>query len=186
MNISRSPASDTRSLVLFGCLGALLMGLLSCCLLGALSVLPVFSGSVPAPPEANPTRQDITIIVLETFMQRSLADALPENVADRATFDIQPGNHLVFGATVNLLLIDLDIRATLRLAVEDGQMRFAIESLDAGGQELTDLFGGNLDALTSQMGQLAQEQIETGLGPGARLLAIETDEQHLIIRARWE
>lgn len=186
MSLPRGPASDRRSLVVFGCLGALLMSIVSCCLLGGLSVLPVFSGSVPAPPQADPARPDITIIVLESFIQRSLADALPENAADRATFDIQPGNRLVFGATVDLLLVDLDIRATLGLSVEGGQLRLRLISLDAGGQELTELFGGNLASLTDEMSRLMQEQIETGLGPGARLLAIETDEQRLIIKARWE
>lgn len=186
MSLPSRTTADRRTGLLYGCLGALLTSMLTCCCLVSFGVMPIFSGSVPPPPSMDLTRPDITIIVSETFIVRALGNALPPEMAGRATFDVQPGNRLVLQAKVNLLLIELDLRAVFRLAVENGELHLALERLDAAGQEWTEIFGSNADTLMQQIGRLMQQQIETGLGSGAQLMAIETDEQRLIIKARWE
>jgi hypothetical protein len=180
------PTSDRRSLITFGCLGALVASLLSCCLLAGLAMLPIFTGTVPPPPAADATRPDITIIVPEEFLVRSLTDVLPEGLSGEATFDIQPANRMVFQGKFDLFLVELDVNAAFRLLVQGGQLQFTIESLEAGGQDFAELFGTSIESLTAQMSDLMQEQIETGLGAGAQILAIETTDQELIIEARWE
>jgi hypothetical protein len=179
------PTSDSRGMISFGCLGALLMGMFSCCLLGGLLVLPVFSGNVPAPPAADPTRPDLTVYVPESFLRRALNDALPETMSGDASFDIQPGNRLSLQATFDLLLVDIDLDATFGLQVQGGQLQFTVENLEAGGADLGELFGGSIESMTAQMSGIMQEQIEQGLGTGAQILAIETTDQALIIKARW-
>ena len=186
MGTQYSTASGRRTMFLYGCLAALAMGVFSCCFLGTISLLPVFSRSVPPPPAADPARQDITIIVPEAFLVRALADALPESASGKATLDVRPGNQLVLQAKANLLLAEVEINATFGLVVQNGQLRLTIESLDAGGQDLTAVFGSSTEALMEQISRIIQQQVETGLGPGAQIMAVETDDQHMIIKARWE
>jgi hypothetical protein len=173
------------SRLLYGLVAAVVMAALSCCLLGALAALPALTTEVPPPPTPEPGEPDLTIIVLESFMNRMLVQTLPNTLSDVAELDVQPGNRLVVTTEVDLLLTDLDIVITLVFGVEGGQARFTLESLEAGGQDFTELFDVNIDALTDQMSRALQQQIVAGLGANAELLSIVTTDDQLIIRARW-
>ena len=173
------------SRLIYGLLAAVIMAAVSCCLLGALAALPALTTEVPPPPAPEPGKPDLTVIVLESFMNRMLTQALPDTLSGVAELDVQPGNRLVVTTKVDLLLAKLDIVITLAFGVEGGQARFTLESLEAGGQDFTELFDINIDALTDQISEALQQQIVAGLGADAELLSIVTTEDQLIIEARW-
>ena len=181
--IKRMPRA--RRPIILGCVGALIMGLVSCCALGAVAVGPAFGGSVPPPPEADPTRPDITLMIRERFMNRALVEALPENLPVEGEMDVQPGNRLVFDGEITILVAKVPVVMTLRLGFEGGGLRIEIESIEAAGYDLMELTGTDANSLTDQLSGPLQDQIEAGLGPGAQIMGITTDDEQLIITGRW-
>ena len=183
--MNRRSAATQRGPLLLGCVGALLASIISCCALTGLAMAPALGGSVPPPPAPDPARPDITILANEQFMNRMVTDALPEAIPAEAELDVQPGNRLVVRAKVDLLLTEVDVEMSILLAVQDGRVQFTVERFEAGGQDLVELLGVDADELTQTMGEAMQKQIEAGLGPGAQLMSITTDDENLIITARW-
>jgi hypothetical protein len=184
MTVRYSNRSEPSRL-LFGLVAAVVMAALSCCLLGALAALPALTTEVPPPPGPEPGQPDLTVIVLESFMNRMLAQTLPDTLSGVSELDVQPGNRLVVTTKLDLLLTDLDIVITLLFGVETGQARFTLESLEAGDYDLADLFDVNTDTLTEQMSKALQQQIVAGLGTNVELVSIVTTDDQLIIQARW-
>ena len=185
MNISLDRTSPMRTPILLGCVGAVVMGLLSCCVLGGLAAAPALTGSVPPPPAPDPTQQDLTIIVAEEFLNRMLTDSLPGGGSGKATMDVQPNNRLVVTAKFDLLLTELQVVTVVLLTAEAGQLQIAVESLEAGGEDLLGLLGVDGSELTGAMSGVIQEQIVAGLGEGAQILELTTNEEQIIIMARW-
>jgi hypothetical protein len=174
---------DKRGPIVLGCLGAALTGLLSLCVLVGVAGGAFTGETVPSPPVANPTQPDITVVVEEAYIRRALTEALP--ASGEASLDIQPDNRLVVTARFDLMLVDLDVIARLRLLVESGELDVVVESIEAGGQDILGLIGMNGDELARTMGAALQQQIEAGLGEGAQLLDLVTDDDHITFTARW-
>jgi hypothetical protein len=177
-----------RSPILLGCLGAVLMSALSCLALAALAVAPALTDVVPPPPAPDPARPDITVVVAESYLNRAATDALPTTVPGEAALDVQPGNRLVVTAAFDLELVELQVVIALRLAVEAGMLQVTVESIETAGYDiidLVDLIGADSSALSAKLSAAIQEQIEAGLGAGAQLLGITTDDEHISITARW-
>lgn len=182
MNTRRN--SD-RSPLLLGCLGTTTMALLSCFALVGLAASPALVASLPSPPVSDPGQEDITIIVKETYLNRVLTEALPGSVPGEATLDVQPRDLLVVTTTFDLLLAQLEVTITLRMGVESGALQLALESVEAGGQDILDLLGVDQEALGQALSRAIQEQVEAGLGQGAQVLGVTMDEEHIIITVRW-
>jgi hypothetical protein len=177
--------SPERRPILLGCVGALIMSMLSCCALSGLAVSPAFGGSVPSPPAADPTQPDITMKIREQFINRALIEALPDAVPVKGELDVQPGNRLVFNGEFTILVVKVPVEMTLLLTFEGGQLRIEVESIEAAGYDLGETIGLDASSLTDALSGPMQEQIEAGLGPGAQIMDITTDDEHIIISARW-
>jgi len=171
--------------ILLGCLGAAIMAVLSCCTLVAVAVSPIIDGSLPPTPVPNPNQEDITIIVREAYLNRVMSESLPGPMKGAATLDVRPGGLLVVTTSVDLVFQELEVTVPLRLGVEDGKLELALESIEAGGEDILDLLGVDREALGEAMSEAIQGQIEAGLGEGAQILGITMDEDHIIITARW-
>jgi hypothetical protein len=171
--------------ILLGCLGAAIMGVLSCCALVAVSVSPAMDGSLPPRPVPDPNQEDIAIIVREAYLNRVMSESLPGPMKDAATLDVQPGGLLVITTSIDLVIQELKMTVTLRMGVEDGKLQLALQSIEAGGEDILDLLGVDGEALGQAMSEAIQSQVEAGLGEGAQILAITMDEEHIIITARW-
>lgn len=185
MNTHPHRATPNRSPILLGCVGAMVMSILSCCALAGLAAAPALSDSVPPPPVPDPTRPDVTIIVAEPYLNRALTDSLPGTVQGKATLDVQPGNRMVVTAVFDLALTELQVVTTLRLTAEAGQVQIVVENIEAGGHDILRLLGTDSDALSQAMSAAIQEQVEAGLGKGAQIMGIVTDEERITITARW-
>jgi hypothetical protein len=171
--------------ILSGCLGALVMSLVSGFLLLLLAFGPALGGTVPAPPPDDPAQPHVTVIVGEPYINRVMAESLPGGDSTEARLDIQPDNRMVFTADVNLLLVEVNVVVTLRLTADAGQLRLELVSVEAGGSDLMELIDMDASALTDAISDAIQDQVEAGLGEGAQIMDIRTDDQHLVIVARW-
>jgi hypothetical protein len=140
---------------------------------------------VPPPPTPDPGQEDITIIVKEAYLNRALTEALPGSVSGEATLDVRPDDLLIITTAFDLLLQDLEVTFTLRMGVEAGRLQLALESVEAGGQDILDLLGVDREALGQEMSKAIQGQVEAGLGEGAQILGVRMDEEHIIFTARW-
>ncbi|NLE99468.1 MAG: hypothetical protein GX601_00670 [Anaerolineales bacterium] len=176
----------SSSLVLPGCISAIVMAVISCCLLGGLAVLPAFVTQIPEPLAADPAQPDLAVVVQESFLKRVIAEVLPESLAEAAELDVQADNRFVITSRMDLLLVDLDVQITLLFGVEAGQIKFSLESLETGGYDLAELLNINIDALTEMISQAAQDQIAAGLGAKAYFLSVTTTDDAVVLRARWE
>jgi hypothetical protein len=161
------------------------MSLIACCGLSAAATWPAFDATVPPPPGAEPDRPDVTMMIRESFMNRALVDAVPENIPITGQMDVQPGNRLVFEGDVKILVAEVPVVISLRIGFDGDAVRVSIESMEAAGYDLTDMIGMDASSLTESISRPLQEQIEAGLGPGAEILEITTDDDQLIIAARW-
>jgi len=171
--------------VWMGCLGAAIVGIVSSCGLLALILAPALGGSLPGPAAPDPAAPDITIVVQEAYLDRMLTSALPASMGESADLDVRSDNRLVLTANIDLLLAKLDVVITLTMFAEDGQLQLGIESIEAAGGDLMELFDINEDSLSDMMGESIQEQIEAGLGEGATIIGVRMDEERIIITARW-
>jgi hypothetical protein len=181
----RGTIERQRRPIAFGCAGAIVMSLASCLLLALVAIAPAFGISVPAPPVADATRPDITMMMRETFLNRALIEAMPENVPVKGKMDVQPGNRLVFDGEIAVLVAKVPVVMTLGLGFEQGRLHVTLESLEAAGYDVTELTGLDASALTDQISRELQAQIEAGLGPGSQIMGIATDDRQLIITGRW-
>lgn len=179
----RSLGDEHQGAILLGCLGAALTSLLSLCLLLGVASGAFGGETIPPLPVANPAQQDITVIVEEAYIRRELAQALPAPA--EISLDIQPDNRLVVTAVFDMVLIDLDVVTALRLLVVSDQLSVAVESIEAGGQDVLGLLGMNGNELARTMGSALQQQIEDGLGQEAQLLDVATSDDQITFTARW-
>ena len=189
MNVRTYRAPPDSSPILIGCVGAIVMSILSCCALAGLAMAPALGDSIPPPPVADPSRPDVTIIVKESYLNRVLTGSLPTTVPGRVTLDVQPSNRLVATAVFDLALTRLQVVTVLRLTAEAGRIQVVVLSIEAGGYDLMgliSLIGVDGNRLGQAMSGTIQEQVEAGLGEGAQILGIGTDEERITITARWK
>jgi hypothetical protein len=156
-----------------------------CCLLAGLAVAPALNRTVPAPPASNPGRPDITIIVQESYLNQALTEALPGQVPGEAKLDVRSDNRLVVITEFDLLLQKLQVVVTLRLSAQDGQLQIVMDSVEAGGYDILNLLDVDGETLGRAMSRPIQRQVEAGLGEGARILGVSTDEEQMVITAKW-
>jgi len=180
-----SRRANSLAPVWMGCLGAAIVSIVASCGVLGLMLAPALGGPLPAPPEPDPTRPDITIYVQESYLDRMLTSALPASMRDSAELDVQSDNRLVLTANVNLLLAELDVTIVLTMAAENGELQVGIESIEAAGGDLMELLDINEESLSDMMGATIQDQVEAGLGEGARILGVQMDEERIIITAWW-
>lgn len=177
--------SDTRTLVLTGCLGAIIVGVFGCCLLAGLAMAPAFRYEVPPPPVSDASHPDITVVVQEAFLDRMLTAPLPAPLSEGASLDIQGDDRLVISGRFNVLTQELEVVITLRMFVQSGRLQIAVEGVEAAGQDLLDLLNIDWETLGRRMSQAIQGEVEAGLGEGAQILGLRMDEDRIIITARW-
>ena len=176
---------DARRTVLMGCLGAMVMGMLSCCVLLGLAIAPALDTTVPPPPISDPVKPDITIIVQEAYLDRMLTSALPGPLADGASLDIRGDDRLVISASFDVLLTELDVIITLRMFAQGGELQIGMEGIETGGVDVLDLLQVDREALGQRMSDAIQGQVEAGLGQGAEVLGVRMEENQIVITARW-
>lgn len=179
----RAPPDNTP--ILLGCIGAMVMSILSSCALTGLAVAPALSDSIPTPPASDPTRPDVTAIVAESYLNRVLTSSLPTTVPGTVTLDVQPNNRLVATTVFDLALTELRVVVAIRLTARNGHIQITVESIRAGGYDITSLLGVDGSALGRSMSGAIQGQVQAGLGEGAQILGIATDEEHITITVRW-
>jgi len=180
-----SRRADTLGPLGMGCLGAAIVALISSCMLVGLMVAPAFDARLPPPPNTDESVPDINIFVKEAYLDRTLTRALPGSLADGASLDVQRDNRLVISASVDLLLGEVDVVITLSMFAEAGELALGIESVETGGQDLLELLNLNLDTVARSMSAMVQDQVEAGLGEGARVLGVRMEDEQIIISARW-
>jgi len=112
--------------------------------------------------------------------------AMPAAIGGNPRLDVQPDNQIVVTVDFSLVLVRFEVGTYTRLTVEDGRVKVSIERIEAGGRNLLDLIGMDQIALGDEITGLIQQTLENELGPGSRLLAIATDEDRVILTARWE
>ena len=180
-----SKRANPMAPVWMGCLGATIVGIISSCGLLGLLLAPALGGALPDPPVPDPVTPDITIFVQEAYLDRMLTGALPASMGESADLDVRGDNRLVLTANIDVLLAQLDVTIILSMFAENGELKLGIESIEAAGEELMDLLDLDEDSLSEMMGGTIQEQIEAGLGEGARILGVRMDEERIILTARW-
>ena len=185
MSIRGYSATPDRTPLLLGCVGALLMSVISCCLLTGLGFAPALSVSVPPSPPDDPSQRDVTILVKESFLNRAISESFPTAIPGEAEIDIQPNNRLVVTARFDLLMVKLEIVTTIILSSENGEIRIRVESVEAGGANILELLNVDLDEITDSMSDVIQQELESGLGEGSQLLGLTTDDSRITIVARW-
>ena len=178
------PERRTRGPLLTGCAAAVIVSVLSCCLLTGLAVSPALTTSVQPPPVTDPTEPDLTVVVEEAFLHRTLTEALPEPVSRGASVEVRQDNRLVMALEVDLLFRQLELVITMHLSARDGDLNVRMESVEAAGYDLLDLLGVDREALGRLMDQAIQRQVEAGLGEEARILGVTTGDHQLVITAR--
>ncbi|MGD8997333.1 MAG: hypothetical protein PVH80_04445 [Anaerolineae bacterium] len=129
------------------------------------------------------------MIVKEAYLNQEMTNSLPTSVPGTVTLDVQPGNHLVATAVFDLALTKLRVVTDLRVSAAAGRLQVAVLSVDVAGHELmglANLIGVNGSTLGQSMGGTIQARVEEGLGEGARILEVSTDETRLTITAELE
>jgi CRP-like cAMP-binding protein len=176
--------SDARTLILAGCLGAVVVGFFACCALTGLVTAPAFRYEMPPAPVLNGSNPDITIIVQEAFLDRMLTAYLPPSLSEGATLDIQSDDRLVVSTKFNFFTQELEVVIALRTFVQSGQFQITIESVEAAGQDILDLMDVDRETLSRRMSEAVQGELEAGLGERAQVLGLRLDEDRIIITAR--
>ena len=171
-------------------LPALVMALLSsCCLLCAvigLAAVPALNRELPPLPVVDAAQPDITLLVEETYIGERVSSALPAAIGGSPHLDVRPDNRVVVNLNFSLLIVRLEVGVHSLLAVEDGQLRVHVERIETGGHNLLELIGIDQLSLGDEITGTIQRVLERELGAGSRLLAIRTDEQRVVLTARWE
>jgi hypothetical protein len=168
---------------------ALVTGLLSSCALLVIALAPAFSGTVLSSPGPDSGQPDLTIIVKEVYLNREMTNSLPTSVPGRVTLDVQPGNRLVATALFDLAVTRLRVVTVLRISAAAGRVQVTVQSIDAGGRELmglANLIGVTGSRLGQSMGGTIQDRLEEGLGEGAQVVEVNTDDEQLTIIAELD
>jgi len=170
--------------LLTGCLAALIVSLLSCALLTGLAVSPAFTTPVPPPPVSNPADRDLTVVVKEAYLQRTLIETLPAAVSEGASLEVRDDNRLVISTAFDLLIHRLEIVITIHMRAQNGELNVRIEAIEAQGYDIIDLLGVDREALGRRIDQAIQGQMEAGLGEDARILDLTMRDRQVVITAR--
>ena len=181
--------TSERSLILTGCLVAAVTAMVSSCALVAVALAPALSETVPMTAESDQGQYDITMVVKEAYLNQELTNSLPSHVPGTVTLDVQPGNRLVATALFDLAVSKLRVVTVLRLSAASGRLQVTVLSVDVAGHELmglANLIGVSGDALGQSMSGTIQDRIEEGLGEGAWIVTVGTDETQLTIKAKLE
>lgn len=157
---------------------------MACCGIFGLALLPALSEAAPAALAGGPTGHDLTIMVRESYLNKSVAAILPDKGLQGATLDVQPGNRIVTTANFDVLFISLELKIVARIAVVDGEIQVSIEEIQTGGRNLLEFLGMDNVTVGENFTRMLREQLENELGEGAQLLDITTDEEHIILKAR--
>jgi hypothetical protein len=185
MNVRSPGTSSNRSPVALGCVSALAASLVASCALVGLAAAPVLGGTVNPTPDSDPNRPDITVIVAESYLNEVVGQAMPTAVPGEVTVDIRADSLLVATASFDLLLTKLEVITTTRLSVSDGQLQISIESVETGGKDILDLIGLDSSAFDRAISKSISDQVEAGLGDDAEILEVSSDENSLVLKARW-
>lgn len=157
---------------------------LACCGVLGLALLPAL-GQTPPPFTREPPNHDLSIMVRESYLNRNLTALLPGNGLRNAQLDVRPGNLVVTTANFEIFLVQLRVEIVSRIAVVDGEIEITVERIDTGGLSVLDLLGQDNFTLGKNFTQALRQRLEQEIGEGARLLEISTDEEHIILRARF-
>jgi hypothetical protein len=126
------------------------------------------------------------MIIKEAYLNQEITNSLPTSVPGTVTLDVQPGNRLVATAVFDLALTKLQVVTVLRVSAEGGRLQVTVLSVDVAGRELMSLanaIGVSGSTLGQSMSGTIQARVEEGLGEGARILEVSTDEMQLTIKA---
>lgn len=182
-------AGSARTLILTGCLVALVTALVSSCALVWLAFAPALGDTVPAASGSDPDQHDLTVIVKEAYLNQEVTHSLPTSVPGTVTLDVQPGNRLVATAMFDLALTELRVVTVLHISAAAGQIQVTVLSVDVAGRELmslANLIGVSGTTLGQSMGGTIHDRVVQGLGEGARIVEVSTDDAQLTIRARLD
>jgi hypothetical protein len=169
-----------------GLISLVLSSIIVLCVVLGIALAPAFSDDVPPLPDVDPEKPDLTILVREAYISDMLGEVLPQGVEGEAVLDVRPGNELVTTIDFTLLIVRLTVIVDAGIAVENGEVVVWVESVETGGRDVLDLVGIDQITLGEDITGRIQQGLEEELGEDARLLAIETDETHVILTARWE
>ena len=175
---------------MIGCAGALVGLVLASCGLGLAVLLSAFGAPLPAPAPPDPARPDITITVQETYFVQMLAQSLPAGWADDLEIDVQPGNRLALSGRLKVTAfgqtLEGDLSAIIILDAADGQLVVRIGEINVSGFALSGAGETFINQLSAQVSTAINEQVKAGLGENAYIMSVATDDQQLILRARWQ
>lgn len=144
---------------------------------------PALDVSVPTPPPLDPNAPNVTVSVVETYLNDALTRALPQGVPGEAELDVKPDGLLVIHAHFPLLLLDLHVTLSTRISLVGEQIQIRVESIETGGEELLDLIGVDEITLGENLSAALKRRLEAELGEASRILEIRTDEQHITLSA---
>ncbi len=133
--MSHRHSGSGQGALLAGCLAALIVSLLSCALFTGLAVSPAFTTSVPPPPVSNPADRDLTIVVKEAYLQRTLIETLPAAVSEGASLEVRDDNRLVISTAFDLLIHSLEIVITIYMSAQDGELNVRIDTIEAQARQ---------------------------------------------------
>jgi hypothetical protein len=164
--------------------------LLGACGLGAILLGGATGQALPPPPEAAADEADISIAVYEQYFGDMLAQSLPEEWATDLHIDVKPDNQIETRSRIKMSFfgqtIEGDMAATVTLRARDGKLVIEMEQVEVLGFDIS----GVSDALASKflddVNELVNQQVQDGLGEGARITSVTTDDTRLVIEARLE
>jgi len=170
-----------------GCLGAVVGSLLGVVLLAVGAVLAM--GSAPGEPFAQPAtaNADIRVIVQESYFNAMVAKAVPQSWQGNLEMDLQPGNRIAIGGRVTASIfgqdIEGDVSGTVGIAAQDGLIVLTLEDVEAFGFSLASLGQTFTADLWQDVSEIVNQQVRNGLGEGAQVLAVTTDDTTLTLEA---
>ncbi len=181
---------SSNQLWLTGCVGAIVGTMLSACGLGLLGLFAAFGSAKPLSlPPPDPAQPEMIITVQEAFFGQMLAQALPFGQASKLSLDVQPGNRLVFAGRIKTVIfgqaIESDISAVITLNARDGKLVIEIQDVNVSGFGLGGIGDSLLQDVSSRISGMIDDQVKAGLGEGAYIMSVTTDDHQLILQARW-
>jgi len=186
---ARQPA-PLGGLLTLGCLGIVLGLLLGAC--GFAAILTVGAGgtALPTPPEADTTRPDIAISIREQYFGDLLAQSLPEDWARELKIDVKPDNRIETRGRVSTSIfgqkVEGDMAATIVLQARDGKLQVEMEEIEVMGFSIGGIGEGFTKKLLGDINNLINDQVKAGLGEGAYIMKVTTDDRTLAIDVRFQ
>ncbi len=163
--------------------------MLAACGLGAVGLMTAFTAPLAAPAPPDPLQADVTITIQEAYFAHMLAQSSSAPWGNAFTLDIQPGNRLALAGRVSATIVgqtlEGDVSAVITLSADDGQLRAVIEQVNVSGLAISGMAETFVNELSERISLMINDQIQLGLGQGATILSVATDEKQLVIRARW-